>query len=172
MSHLPCQPSLWRLSPLPSVLRVSQHTAPTHVVFTGWGEGHSKGLLGYRPRLFGRLLFLCLLCGFLKSDVLGLPEGAVFTVPDTPSPPQYSFQDQQDKPLPVPSSQCCECRPLSLHSIQQPSLVCDSCFAVSQQLPGWLKKVTARAKPGMESRAEGPRPIPSATTVPGTLAPV
>lgn len=58
MSHLPCQPSLWRLSPLPSVLRVSQPTAQTHVVFTGWGEGHGKGLLGYHLRLFGRLLCL------------------------------------------------------------------------------------------------------------------
>lgn len=50
-------------------------------------------------------------------------------------------------------------RPLPLCSVQQPSLVCNSCFAVSQQLPGWPEKVTVRAKPGVESRAEGLIPL-------------
>lgn len=37
MPHPPCQPSLRRLSRLPSVLRVSQPTAQTHAEFLGAG---------------------------------------------------------------------------------------------------------------------------------------
>lgn len=91
------------------MFRVSQSTVETHTEFqVPWGvRGHSRELPSHTCSSLAASLSLCLPVLLHGCTKLGFV-GRVPTVPDTQSPPQHSFQDQPDKPLPVPSSQCCE----------------------------------------------------------------